>query len=294
MEYQISSGKSTAKITTKGGELVSFLNNGTEYVWVGNPEYWSGQAPVLFPTVGTLKNRETEIGGKVYKMRKHGFARKSEFELKSQTADSICLSLKSSDETKKSYPYDFELQITHSITDSGFKTEYRVINTDKTDIIFGIGGHAGFNCPIFKDTTFNDYSVVFEKAEDGPIYYTRLEDCDGVIHREDRITHLEGMKELKLDYFLFDRDVIVIDKLKSKSLKLIQRASGKGFEFILDGFKSIGLWTPPLKKAPFLCLEPWTVTPDFSDNSGKFEEKPDITTLAPGKDFKVSYEMNLI
>ena len=290
MLYEIKNGKSQATVNTMGGEMVSFQREGLEYVWVGNPDFWSGHAPVLFPTVGSLKNRETEIAGRVYPMKKHGFARKTEFALKDITADRAVFSLKSNPETKISYPFDFELQIVHTVSENSFQTEYKVINTDKTDILFGIGGHAGFNCPLFEDTRFSDYTIRFEKAEDGPFYYTRTEDCDGVIHREDRVPALEGKNELQLDYSLFDRDVLVIDQLKSRSLKLICTKNNKGIEFIMNGFTSMGVWSTPVKKAPFICLEPWTVNPDFSDASGRFSEKPGITSLAPGGVFSVSYE----
>ena len=40
-----------------GGELTSIKDaSGTEYLWQGNPDFWSGQAPVLFPIVGCLRN----------------------------------------------------------------------------------------------------------------------------------------------------------------------------------------------------------------------------------------------
>jgi galactose mutarotase-like enzyme len=131
-------------------------------------------------------------------------------------------------------------------------------------------------------------------VENGPFYYTKLEDCGGVIHREDRITALEGKEDLKLDYSLFDRDVIVIDNLKSEFVKLINKKSNRGLKLELRGFASLGIWTPPLKRAPFICIEPWTVTPDFSDNSGKFSKKPNITKLSPNDDFSVSYAMKII
>ena len=39
-----------------GGELTSIKDaSGTEYLWQGNPDFWSGQAPVLFPIVGCLR-----------------------------------------------------------------------------------------------------------------------------------------------------------------------------------------------------------------------------------------------
>ena len=39
-----------------GGELTSIKDaSGTEYLWQGNPDFWSGQAPVLFPIVLMFK-----------------------------------------------------------------------------------------------------------------------------------------------------------------------------------------------------------------------------------------------
>lgn len=32
--------------------------DGVEYLWQGNPEYWSSQAPVLFPICGSLRDDE--------------------------------------------------------------------------------------------------------------------------------------------------------------------------------------------------------------------------------------------
>ena len=45
-----------------GAELTSIKDaSGTEYLWQGNPEFWSGQAPVLFPIVGCLRNGTAPI-----------------------------------------------------------------------------------------------------------------------------------------------------------------------------------------------------------------------------------------
>lgn len=294
MELEIKKGKAIARFNTLGGELISYSNNDIEYIWNGNKELWASHSPVLFPTVGSLINKETEINGVKYQFRKHGFARKSEFKLVKQTADSVIFSLSADDETRKSYPFEFELVVTHTISDTGFITEYKVINQDNKEILYGIGGHTGFNCPMFPNTQFNDYYILYNKVESGPFYYTNPSDAEGIIHKEDRINNLEGKRELKLNYNLFDRDVIIIEQLKSSAIKLLNTKNKKGIEFIMKGFNSIGFWTPPKKNAPFICLEPWTVIPDFSDNSGVFNEKPNITKLAIGESSSVSYAMRII
>ena len=40
-----------------GGALSSIKDkDGVEYLWQGDPAYWSGQAPVLFPICGSVRN----------------------------------------------------------------------------------------------------------------------------------------------------------------------------------------------------------------------------------------------
>ena len=46
-----------ARISETGAELKSlaFLATGQEHIWHGDPAWWSGSAPVLFPVIGGLK-----------------------------------------------------------------------------------------------------------------------------------------------------------------------------------------------------------------------------------------------
>ena len=66
------------KTTSKGAELVSCKLNGEEKIHDGE-SFWNRHAPILFPIVGKLKDNQTEIEGKIYKMGQHGFARDMEF-----------------------------------------------------------------------------------------------------------------------------------------------------------------------------------------------------------------------
>ena len=64
------------RVRTRGGELVSLRNReGTEYIWQGDPAFWSGQNPILFPIVGSLKDGRVDINGRTFEMGRHGFAR---------------------------------------------------------------------------------------------------------------------------------------------------------------------------------------------------------------------------
>ncbi|MFR1296632.1 MAG: hypothetical protein ACLSBH_15150 [Coprobacillus cateniformis] len=49
MEYYLENEFLSLTFNSVGGTLSSIKSPlGIEYLWQGNPEYWSGQAPVLF------------------------------------------------------------------------------------------------------------------------------------------------------------------------------------------------------------------------------------------------------
>lgn len=45
----------TVQFKTLGGQLTSIKDkDGIEYLWQADPNYWNGQAPILFPICGSL------------------------------------------------------------------------------------------------------------------------------------------------------------------------------------------------------------------------------------------------
>ena len=58
MIYTIQSELLQVSIKQKGMELCSIKNriDETEYLWQGDPSFWTGQAPILFPIIGLLDN----------------------------------------------------------------------------------------------------------------------------------------------------------------------------------------------------------------------------------------------
>ena len=64
MTYNLKFNGNTAVADTRGAELISYRDDsGTEYIWNGDPAYWTGHNPLLFPIVGSLKNDEAQIEG---------------------------------------------------------------------------------------------------------------------------------------------------------------------------------------------------------------------------------------
>ena len=60
MVIELENDELTVQFKQLGGALSSIKDkDGVEYLWQGDTTYWSGQAPVLFPICGSLRNVTT-------------------------------------------------------------------------------------------------------------------------------------------------------------------------------------------------------------------------------------------
>lgn len=292
MEFILKSGNTVGKATTRGGELVSFVKDGTEYVWYGIPEHWSGQAPCLFPIVCRAKDDKITVDGKDYPMKKHGLVRKIEYTPVEVTPSSVTFRYTENEETLKSYPYKFNLDITHTVTEDGFTTEYKVTNTNDCDMSFCIGGHPGFNCPMHDGESFEDYSLVFDNAE-GSVA-RNCEEVGG--YMDETMPLLDYIKDNKFDlkYESFDLDAVVVENLPVKKVNLVNRNTGHGIRFEFDTFDAIGFWTPIKMSSPFICLEPWNGLPGDVKETSVLKDKKYAKTIAPGESYTTAYKVTVI
>lgn len=283
MDITITNGILTATINPKGAELNSLKNStGTEYIWEGKPEIWGKHSPVLFPIVGTLKNNSYLYNGQVYAMTRHGFARDNVFSVLSQTEDSVVFSLSSNDDTKRVYPFDFELQLTYSFNNDALVLHYTVMNKDGKAMPFSIGAHPALALP----GNFNDYSLVFEKEE--ALVSTQLE--NDLISNKD--VPLPAEKNvLPLSYNLFDNDALIFKALQSKSVT-IARSGQPYIQVGFADFPHLGIWTK--KDAPFLCIEPWQGYSDSPNTRGNIIEKEGIVSLNPSEIYNAQFNVRIL
>ena len=178
MQIVLKRGGLTALADTMGGELVSLRDAaGTEYIWGGDPAYWSGRNPILFPIVGGLKDGTVRIGGKPYQMDRHGFARRMEFSVVGQGDDYAELELGETAETLARYPFPFSLRVRHQLLEDGFATSFTVTNTGTLPMPFCVGAHTAFRCPLEEGAAFEDYRLVFEQPEEADAILPGADGC---------------------------------------------------------------------------------------------------------------------
>ena len=267
----------TVEISTLGAELQSVKCKGEEYLWHGDPAVWSGRAPVLFPICGGLKDDKYTLNGKEYTLPKHGFGRKSEFLAETVEAESAVFLLASSEETKKGYPFDFELRISYTLIGNSIKVGYDVTNKSKEDMYFSIGAHEAYATP----EGVEEYYLKFEKKE--RLTHNIL---NGPLLTEEYTVLGENIDELPLKCEYFDIDAITLLNLKSRVVSLCKNDGSKKITVDFDGFDYMFVWTKPGKNSGYLCLEPWCGIPDFEGSSYDITEKKGINKIAPENTFK--------
>lgn len=290
MRFTLSNASLTADVQTRGGELVSLRNRtGTEYMWQGDPAFWSGQNPILFPIVGNLKDGRVDIGGKSFEMARHGFARSSEFTMAEQGMDFAVLELRESPDTLARYPFPFLLRVRHELLENGFSTSFTVENCGETPLPFCIGAHTAINCPLADGEKFEDYELCFDQNEDAD---TLLLTSEGLLHAGRKEPMLSEGK-VTLDYGTFQRlDTIIFQGLRSKTAALRHKTTGQGVSLDFHEFPMVAFWTKP--GGPFLCMEPWQGCAALDNESGRFQDKLHVVTLASGEKKELSYRFTLL
>lgn len=281
MKFQIKNQFLEASFDSLGAELISLISKGREYIWEGNPEFWNKQSPILFPTIGSLKNDTYFFEGEEYHLPRHGFARENEFDVIEQKDDKIIFSLKSDEETLKVYPFIFELQIQYRLVENQLEVQYKVKNNSEDEMFFSIGGHPGFAL----SENFEDYSLVFETNDE--LKYSLLE--NHLLADETQILETVN-NNLALNYSLFEKDALVFKNHQIQSVTI--QKNGKDFVKVsFKNFSDLGIWTKI--NAPFICIEPWFGHADLIKTNQKLQEKEGILSLKPNVEFKSVYFIEL-
>ena len=272
-------------VADHGAELKSITgNDGTEYLFDGNPKWWKYTSPVLFPIVGKLVNGKYRAEGKEYELPGHGFARISDFQCIREDDNEIVFRLNWSADTLKVYPYKFSLDISYILKNNSVAVVWLVKNLDEKPIYFSIGAHPALKCPIVDGENFDDCYLQFNKEENS----SRILLLPSGPLSRDRVPTLSG-KTLDLNYELFKGDALVFDDLKSDEISICSKKSSKKITVQAKGFPYWGIWTPDKGGAPFLCIEPWHGHADFADFSGDLTSKDGINKIEVGQSFGTNY-----
>ncbi len=291
MKIKITSGENYAVLGLDGAMLNSLNKNNTEYLWQGDAKYWAGQAPVCFPITGVLPNGEMEAFGKRCTMKRHGVARINPFVVLEQHKNSVTFVQRSDENTKRDFPFDYELKIKYTINGDTVTNEYIVTNTGEDKLPFVIGGHPAFNCPLTNGEKFEDYKVVFDKNITKPCL--RPDHHTGLVNVFEKFDEMHGGDTLSLVHELFEeKDALIFENCEAKSATLIGK-SGKGVKIEFQDMNNLLIWSA-VGNAPFVALEPWTGLASCNDEDGLFEHKRGMTVLEKDETASFKFKITMI
>lgn len=287
--YTIENSFLTVKIKQNGAELASIQSKqeGVEYMWEADPQYWGRHSSILFPIVGKVFENRYQLNGKAYSLNQHGFARNLPFEVLEQDASSISLVLKDNEESRLIYPYRFKFIARYEVKNQEVSISYQIENTDKQSIYFSVGAHPAFRVPLSADEKRSDYSLVFEKPETTDRHLIEQGYRTGATARV-----LSMEKELPIHDHLFEKDALIFKDLVSDQISLCNSEGKKVWTFSFKGFPYLGIWSKN-EVSPFVCIEPWFGVADQVGGYTNFKQKEGILHLKEKETFVCEHKVEI-
>lgn len=291
----------TVEVSEHGAELCSIRSTEREYLWQADPDFWARHSPVLFPIVGNVYDKTFRYNGLSYTMGQHGFARDAEFRTIEQSDDTVWLRFESDNATLEKFPAEFCLEIGYTLHEKQLDVMWRVTNPSTVqDLHFHIGAHPAFYWPTHdpdKDARgYFQFSSNEEKASSNPsgAYTSRLLVGKGCVSPDMTFsiqTDENGLFPLKADTFDAIDTIILEQQVKRVTLCDLD---SKPFLSVSFEAPVVGLWSPPGRRAPFVCIEPWYGRCDTYGFDKDFSLRDWTNHLKPAEIFEAKYTIEII
>ena len=245
-------------VDTHGAEAVSLKNAaGEELLWQADPAVWKRHAPILFPWTGKLKDGSFTHGGKTYKGGQHGFARDVEHTLLKAEGDTIQLELRPDEAMKaEKFPFDFVLTSTFRLDG---KTLHHTL-------------------------TVEDYEFRFDQPESPVI----LDASGGGLLTGKCYYQWKNQQAIQLTNDLFDNDSFCMAGLRTKTLGIYEKDTGRSIVCDVAGFPYTLIWSALSKPLRFVCIEPWNSLPASVDDPQEWSQRAAAACLAPGEEWSTT------
>lgn len=272
-----------------GAQLKSIFGKRTnrEYLWQGDPKYWTGRAYNLFPVIGRLYEGRYTLYRDSYEIPPHGLVRKRVLEAEQLSLVAMRFTLRSDDETMRSFPFPFVYTVTYRLEENTLVQIISVTNGGGRTMYYGIGGHPGFNIP-FEGGVFEDYEVRFPNAEG--IFLHRFSND---ILMSGAIEPFARDGKLPLRHELFSLDAVVLSGTGGRA-EIVRKGGSAKVVVDYPTMDYIGVWHKPQSDAPYVCLEPWTTLPGREGVVENFESKGDLLSLEAGETKRTLWSITIV
>lgn len=281
----------TVEVSSHGAELQSIRKNGTEYLWHGDPAYWGRRSPVLFPIVGSVWEKRYRVNGTEYELGQHGFARDMDFTLVSSSDTEVRYRLESDEQTLKKYPFRFVLEIAYRLHGNCLDVIWEVMNPDTETLYFQIGAHPAFIYPDYSTLSKERGFLSFDRTEGLECIRIKEKGCVDAVTKYPLEIPSDGRLPVASDTF----DAIDTIMLQDSQIGRVDMMRADGTPWLSLSFDApvVGIWSPPGKVAPFICIEPWYGRCDRAGYEGEYCDKDWMNSLEPGGKFSSVYTIGI-
>ena len=289
MKYTIENDFLKVTVDSLGAELHSVIRkkDGVEHMWQPQPDSWQRHAPVLFPYIGRLQDGCYRVKEKPYQADIHGFCKDMDHTLIRHTENTVVLELCDSEQTLALWPFRFRLESAFTLEGDTLHQTITVENPGQEELSFSVGFHPGFAVPFDSSHQATDYYFGFDKNE-SPLCLS----CDANGKCGETVAYLgANIQTVPLQEHLFDNDSFNMTGLRSHTLGIYEKDSGRGVVCAIADFPYTAIWSRP-GMPRFVCIEPWHTLPagDIPD----WEDKPAAAVLAPGEDWSTTLSMSFV
>jgi galactose mutarotase-like enzyme len=230
-------------VPERGGIITRWQVQGRDLLYLdaerfANPELTvRGGIPILFPICGNLPNNTYTHNSQTYQLKQHGFARDLPWQVIAQNTQdlaSLTLELRSNEQTKAVYPFEFEVQFTYQLRGNTLTIQQRFTNHSQEPMPFSVGLHPYFTV---QDKTRLRFDIPASELLD---------------QRSQTVAtfnnHFDfGQDEIDVAFReLSRREASVVDEQQSSEISLRYD----------QPYSIVVFWT--VKGKDFYCLEPWT------------------------------------
>lgn len=272
-------------VSSLGAEMQGLTTpDGKAWLWNGDPAWWTGRSPILFPMVGRAPDDTITIDGQTYKMGQHGFARRSEFTLVSSSNGTCRFELSASEATRAAFPFEFRLAMTYALDGRKLTVSAEVENRDTRPMPFGFGFHPAFRWPL-PGADGKPHTITLDNGAEPALL--RLK--DGLVNPE-KLPSPFKTGRLVLDNAQFEADAMMFPQGAGPGLTYAAE-DGPALRFSFENLPNLALWQKP--GAPFICIEPWHGTAAELGGSNDLAKRPYSLILQPGDETRFAFAVEL-
>lgn len=279
------------QVKEHGAELASIRKGSTEYLWQADPAFWGRHSPVLFPIVGSVWEKRYRVDGEEFGLGQHGFARDMDFTLVCGTDTEVRYRLVSDEDTLRKYPWPFVLEIAYRLHGNKLDVIWEVVNPGEKEMFFQIGAHPAFNYPDYDPDRSERGYLSFDNSEGLECIRIKEKGCVDAETKYPLEVPADGLLPVARETFDAIDTIMLQDSQVGRVT--LHRIDGTPWLSLAFDAPVVGIWSPPSKNAPFICIEPWYGRCDRAGYEGDYRDKDWINRLAPGERFLSVYTIEI-